>query len=113
MFVKYELKVPGFDAAKYRRDVLKGAVDFARAGENLALVFDCPEENIEVVRAYLDERCKNGDLKFGMHVSDHAVMTCLVVSTDDEHVHFVDGGDGGYTRAATALKARVAADTTP
>ena len=37
-------------------------------------------------------------------------MTCLVVSpTDGQHVHFVDGGDGGYTRAATELKARVAA----
>ncbi len=42
-----------------------------------------------------------------MSLSDHAVMTCLVVSVmDGRHVHFVDGGDGGYTRAATAFKAQ-------
>lgn len=110
-FIRYELKIPTFDGAKYRRDVLKGAVDFARSGENLALVFDCPEATIEAIRAYLEDRCNKGELKYGMHVSDHAVMTCLVTSIDDRHVHFIDGGDGGYTRAATSMEARVAADT--
>ncbi len=32
-------------------------------------------------------------------------MTCLVASSEGGHVHFVDGGDGGYTSAATQLKA--------
>jgi hypothetical protein len=33
-------------------------------------------------------------------------MTCLVSSeTDGLHVHFIDGGGGGYTRAASQLKA--------
>lgn len=43
-----------------------------------------------------------------MHLSDHAVMTCLVMSAEDgKHVHFVDGGDGGYTKAATQMKGRL------
>jgi len=34
-----------------------------------------------------------------------ALMTCLVTSTADSlHVHFVDGGGGGYTNAAKKLK---------
>ena len=42
-----------------------------------------------------------------MHVSETALMTCLVTSTVDSlHVHFVDGGDGGYTSAAKVLKAQ-------
>ena len=111
IFVKYKLKLGKFSAEQYRRDVLNGAVDFARSGESLALVFDCPTDRIERVRAYLDARAAKGDLQYGMHVSDHAVMTCLVTSaTDDKHVHFVDGGDGGYTRAATQLKARLRVD---
>jgi len=33
-------------------------------------------------------------------------MTCLVTSeTEGVHVHFVDGGAGGYTTAAKQLKA--------
>jgi hypothetical protein len=36
-----------------------------------------------------------------------AQITCFVPSiTDRGHVHFVDGADGGYTMAATAMKAR-------
>jgi hypothetical protein len=37
-------------------------------------------------------------------------MTCLVTSESEGlHVHFVDGGSGGYTSAAKQLKAARAA----
>ncbi len=109
LFVKNKWSAGTFSAEQYRRDVLKGAVDFARTGQNLALVFDCPIDRVEGVRAYLEERAQRSELQYGMHVSDHAVMTCFVTSPQDKHVHFVDGGDGGYTRAATQLKARLKA----
>jgi len=107
IFVKYKLSLGTFSAENYRRAVLKGAVDFARTGENLALVFDCPVDRVDTIRNYLDERAQRGELHYGMHVSNHAVMTCLVTSMEDKHVHFVDGGDGGYTTAATELKGRL------
>jgi hypothetical protein len=35
-------------------------------------------------------------------------MTCLVFSLDKgEHVHFIDGSDGGFTAAAIQLKAQI------
>jgi hypothetical protein len=34
------------------------------------------------------------------------MVTCLVFQYEKEHVHFVDGADGGYARAARGLKAR-------
>ena len=41
-----------------------------------------------------------------MDVADTALMTCLVSSAEAGlHVHFVDGGDGGYTNAAKQMKA--------
>ena len=34
-------------------------------------------------------------------------MTCIVPSIlRDDHIHFVDGADGGYTAAAAAMKAQ-------
>jgi hypothetical protein len=105
--VRYRLKIGAFDAERYVREVAAGAVDFARSDENLCLVFDCPSDRIEAVRGFLDRRAAEGGLRYGMQVSDHAVMTCLVMSpTAGQHVHFVDGGDGGYTSAATRLKAQ-------
>jgi hypothetical protein len=34
-------------------------------------------------------------------------MTCFVTTpSQNEHVHFIDGGDGSYTSAATQLTAQ-------
>jgi hypothetical protein len=107
LFVKNRWNTKTFNANKYVKEVAEGAVDFARSDQSLCVVFDCPQDRIAAVRAYLDDRAANSDFKYGMHISDHAVMTCLVVSPNyGQHVHFVDGGDGGYTQAATQLKAQ-------
>ena len=35
-------------------------------------------------------------------------MTCVVPSyKDGTHIHFIDGGDGGYAMAAKQLKAQL------
>ena len=35
-------------------------------------------------------------------------MTCVVPSLDNgEHIHFIDGGAGGYTMAAKQLKGQI------
>lgn len=108
--VKNGWKIGGFDPKKYTAEVADGAVDFARTDDFLYMVFDCPDDKVDAVKAYLDGRLAKGELKYGMSFSDHAVMTCLVVSMmDGRHVHFVDGGDGGYTRAASQFKAQMKA----
>ena len=39
------------------------------------------------------------------------MMTCIVPSImQDDHIHFIDGADGGYTEAATRIKARRSAE---
>jgi hypothetical protein len=91
--------------------MLVNLVDFSRSGDCFNVVFDCPTDRIAVIRRYLNERARHGDFHFGMHVADFALMTCLVDSAiEGRHVHFVDGGDGGYTRAAAELKAGQALD---
>ena len=56
------------------------------------------------------QQMAQGVLRYGMNVSQTALMTCLVTSpTDNLHVHFVDGGDGGYTNAAKTMKAQARA----
>jgi hypothetical protein len=40
-----------------------------------------------------------------MHCQDEAMVTCFTPSpTNPNHVHFVDGAQGGYALAAAALK---------
>ena len=97
--------IGGFDPDRYRAEVVTNT-DFCKHDETLCFVIDCPLDGIEAIRHYLDQRTAGQGFRYGMDVSDTALMTCLVTSTEDSlHVHFVDGGGGGYTNAAKKLKA--------
>ena len=71
----------------------------------LSVLFEVNPATFQLA-AFLDERYTRGELAWGLHVSDRAVMTCLVVHRMGRQVHFVDGAEGGYTAAAEGFKRR-------
>jgi hypothetical protein len=52
----------------------------------------------------LDALEKEGLVTFGFNVSRASVMSCYVRDRHDQHIHFVDGENGGYTKASIMLK---------
>ena len=57
--------------------------------------------------SYLDKLEKLHLIKYGYHISEESIMSCYVKDmSTDQHVHFIDGGDGGYTKAANHLKSK-------
>jgi hypothetical protein len=100
--------IGGFDPERYRREITSNT-DFCKHDQTLSFVIDCPVDAIDPIRQYLD-RCASGrQLRYGIHLSDTALMTCLVTAASNGlHVHFVDGGGGGYTSAAKGMKAQLA-----
>ena len=48
-----------------------------------------------------------GSITFGYDVSKASVMSCYVRDRHDQHIHFVDGENGGYTNAAIMLKEKL------
>lgn len=48
-----------------------------------------------------------GEILFGLYVSTESVMSCYVRNLNDRHVHFVDGAEGGYTKAAGVIKQKL------
>lgn len=98
------LKLGDFDAAEYRNE-LRANTDFRRYDDTLRLVLDCTSDQIEAIKNILNKYRKNKRLQFGVHKSDQALMTCLVFSiADHEHIHFIDGADGGFAVAAKQMK---------
>ncbi|MGJ7510116.1 DUF3095 family protein [Variovorax sp. GT1P44] len=96
--------VAGFDPQRYRREIVTNT-DFCRHDETLCLVIDCPLAAVERIKACMSEAARAHGLRYGLHLSETALMTCLVTSPADSlHVHFVDGGGGGYTSASRGLK---------
>ncbi|HMK25096.1 MAG TPA: DUF3095 domain-containing protein [Chitinophagaceae bacterium] len=61
----------------------------------------------EKLQAALDEMEKNGEIIYGLHVSKESVMSCYVRNMNEDHIHFVDGSEGGYTKAAGVLKKKI------
>ena len=81
--------------------------DFRKFDGMLRMVIDGSDAQYEELRAYLDGQHREGRLVYGMHKSKEALLTCIVFSYNGNHVHFVDGSDGGYAIAARDLKAQL------
>jgi len=63
----------------------------------------------EELTRHLEREHAAGRLAYGLHVTDRALVTCVVFEQMGRQVHFVDGADGGYAMAARDLKQRVSA----
>ena len=93
------------DWGEYRRDVVSNT-DYRKMDGTLRQVIAGTVDQRERLEAYLHDQYEQGRLVYGLDASDAAMITCLVFQYEKEHVHFVDGADGGYARAARAMKAR-------
>lgn len=56
----------------------------------------------------LDEMERDTGIVYGLYVSRESIMSCYVRNMNEKHIHFVDGSDGGYTKAAIMLKNKLA-----
>jgi Protein of unknown function (DUF3095) len=59
------------------------------------------------LQAALDALEQSGDIYYGFFVSKESVLSCYVRNMHEKHIHFVDGSDGGYTKAAGMLKQKL------
>lgn len=62
----------------------------------------CLEEKLEALR-------EQGLIFWGMHISNRAMLTCLIQLDIGQEVHFVDAADGGYAMASRQLKEQLVA----
>jgi hypothetical protein len=63
----------------------------------------------ELLETSLNKIERDGEIVYGLYVSKESVMSCYVKNMNDRHVHFVDGAEGGYTKAAGVIKQKIIA----
>ncbi len=90
------------------RDELVENSDFRKFDGMLRMVMDGSEGQASALKDFLDTEHQAGNLAYGMHKSREALITCIVQSVNGNHMHFVDGSDGGYALAAKGLKLQLA-----
>lgn len=99
-----KISVGRFNADLYRSDIV-GNSDFRKFDDGLKMTLDIDDALLARLRALLDEAKQQGIARYGLHSQDSALMTCFVpTALSKDHVHFIDGGSGGYAAAASAMR---------
>lgn len=99
----------GFPGSTYREEVAANT-DFRKFDDTLRMVLDLTPDEHRAIEAMLEDKRRAGALAYGMHTAASVLMTCVVTSHHGDHVHFVDGADGGYALAAKQFKAQLKED---
>lgn len=104
---RFDLSAGGYRGRRYRVE-LRSNTDYRRFDDTLRILLDCSLAQADEIENLLATRARENGLVYGVHRSDSALMTCLVFNLErGQHIHFVDGSDGGFTNAAKILKTKL------
>ena len=106
LLMNLKVKTEELDWGVYK-DMAIAATDYRKFDDMLRMVISGNEWRRKKLTRYLERNYREGKLVYGLHVSDRALMTCLVFERGGQQVHFVDGADGGYALAAKDMKERM------
>jgi len=102
---KLAIPVQGFSPDTYRSEIAANA-DFQKFNDGLMMTMDCSLATIDNLKKCLVEAASQDILRYGLHIQDEALITCVVPSAFEKaHMHFIDGSGGGYAAAALQLEA--------
>lgn len=92
--------LPGFFSKMY--NILSS--DFRKFDGSLKMVVATTTEKRKELIEHLQNLKQAKGIRFGYHISDRALLTCVLHTGSTREVHFLDGADGGYAMAAKMLK---------
>ncbi len=102
--VKRTQRDPSSVAARYIASLCRNN-DYLKVDDYLRMVIDVSDAQRARIEALLQRYRASHGLQWGAHLSSSSLFTCMVRS-QEIHLHFVDGNDGGYTAAARDMAAR-------
>ena len=104
LLMRLGIRQGSWDWASYKGDLVR-ASDFQKLEGSLRMVLRGTAPKRQKLLDWLAS-LENHGLRWGVHVSSTALVTCAVRDYGSDHIHFVDGADGGYAMASLDLKKR-------
>lgn len=100
---KFGIRTGAFDVNVYRSDLAANS-DFRKFDDGLKMTLDVDHDRLKRIEARLLQAEAEGTGLFGLHRQNSALMTCFVPTPmSRDHMHFIDGAEGGYAMAASML----------
>lgn len=112
-FIQWILELFDLNAADYNaplyKEEMRNNSDYCKFDDVLRMVLDCTEEQSSQIRNLLEKMHSEGVVDYGFHATEQALMTCLLTDLKaSQHLHFIDGDDGGLYSASKGLKEHLA-----
>lgn len=106
IFMKFGYKSSKTDWSRYKSDLALNS-DYRKFDDMLRVVIAGKTEQREKLVKFLDQQFEQSRLAYGIHITDAAMVTCMVFQYHKDHIHFVDGSNGGYVMASRQLKSQM------
>lgn len=104
---KLGFRLGRFDARRYKADVAANS-DFRKFDDGLRMTIDVDAARLSRIQTILEDAQAKGHARFGLHSQSSALMTCFVPTPlSRDHMHFIDGADGGYAMAAAKITGKL------
>lgn len=101
------LRVGHFDAKRYQSEIATNS-DYIKVAGSVKMVLDCSSLQADQIESLLEKRFQTQQLVYGLFRADQALMTCITPDINSgNHIHYIDGTDGGLWHAASSLKQRI------
>ncbi len=108
LWLRFNMKIKNHKGKDYLLQVMNNADTLTIDGRINTVITGIPEKRNRLLQ-YLEQQEQKGLLFYGHHISKESIMTCYIENRKNKHIHFVDGGDGGYTEASKELKRKLKA----
>ncbi|MBE0494510.1 MAG: DUF3095 domain-containing protein [Thiomicrospira sp.] len=106
VFMTFSIQQGEAKWGNYKTDFMANS-DYRKLDDMYRTVLTASEAQCQHLIDWLETQYQAGHLYYGTHKSNAAIVTCLINKTGVDHMHFVDGADGGYASAASALKTQI------
>jgi len=97
------IKTESVNWGEYKQRLIENT-DYRKFDEILRMVMSGTRSQRKKLIEFLDKLHDEKKIIFGLHPSPSAIITCMVFNYNTEHIHFLDGSNGGYAMAAKNLK---------
>lgn len=98
-----KMKTKNVDWGQYKQQLIVNT-DYRKFDETLRMIISGTLEQRKRLVAYLEKLHIERKIVYGIHASPASIITCMIFNYGTDHVHFLDGSNGGYTMAAKEMK---------
>ncbi len=104
--MRFSIKTGEYNWGDYKQELIVNS-DYKKFDDMLRVIISCTEEETEALIKYLDDLEQEGNFTYGIHISEAAIVTCMIKEYSGLHFHFVDGDNGGYAMAAIHMASKM------